>query len=92
MFNQLSLLLHCRIKHSSFGVFVCVACMGAPVILNEKLVNGTEALNCIETMQKLLASGMAWLKQALNLFYSKVMHLQVLLFTQLAILTDLDIS
>ena len=46
-----------RVDSSSFGVAVTVAFMGAPVILSEKLVAGTETTLCLTTMQQILATG-----------------------------------
>ena len=46
-----------RVDSSSFGVAVTVAFMGAPVILSEKLVAGTETTLCLTTVQQILATG-----------------------------------
>ena len=46
-----------RVDASKVGLVTCVAFMGAPAVLNEKLVSGTETLLALRTMQQVLASG-----------------------------------
>ena len=55
--SPFSILQFHRVDPSSFGVAVTVAFMGAPVILTEKLVAGTETPLCLTTMQQILATG-----------------------------------
>lgn len=63
-----SLLL--RVKNEECGLLVAVAFMGAPVIISEKLVNGNETTLCIETMQRILASGRCIDQCTINTVYN----------------------
>ena len=46
-----------RLNGDQFGLAVVVAFMGAPIVLNEKLINGQESTQCLHVMQNILASG-----------------------------------
>ena len=46
-----------RLKASEVGLVTCGAFMGAPVIISEKMVAGSEALLAVQALQRLLASG-----------------------------------
>ena len=46
-----------RLNGDQFGLAVAVAFMGAPIVLNEKLINGQESTQCLHVMQNILASG-----------------------------------
>ena len=46
-----------RLNEDQFGLAAAVAFMGAPLVLNEKLINGQESTQCLHVMQNILASG-----------------------------------
>ena len=47
----------CRVDPTSVGAVCCVAFMGAPVILIEKLCNGKETLLALQRLRQVVASG-----------------------------------
>ena len=46
-----------RLDPASVGMLTCVAFMGAPLIVTEKLVSGTETQLALNAMQQVLVSG-----------------------------------
>lgn len=48
---------HSRLKAADVGLVTFAALMGAPQIVSEKLVSGSENMLAVETMQRLMASG-----------------------------------
>lgn len=56
--KEIKVMNPCRVDPAEMGLVCCVAFMGAPVILEEKLVGGEETLLALTRLRQVLASGL----------------------------------